>query len=92
MEGYSILLTKEWTEIYFSLYGHKKKVSGDVCRETLEFRVTQKKNGQYVLVYKELLIVDETYYMNLLHKENTYRNEKLIEMAMKKMPEILTQK
>lgn len=57
MEGYSILLTKEWTEIYFSLYGHKKKVSGDVCRETLEFRVTQKKNGQYVLVYLQEVVL-----------------------------------
>ncbi len=92
MEGYSILLTKEWIELYFSLYEHKKEVSGDVCRETLEFRVTEKKNGQYILIYKELLIVDETYYMNLLHKENTYRNERLIEMAIKEMPEILTQK
>ena len=54
-----------------------------------EFRVTRKKNDQYRLIYSEVLAVDETYYMNLLHKKTTYRNEVLMEMAMKKMPVVL---
>lgn len=89
MEGYSVLLTKEWTELYFSLYGHKRETVGDSCKETFEFRVTRKKNDQYRLIYSEVLAVDETYYMNLLHKKTTYRNEVLMEMAMKKMPVVL---
>lgn len=92
IEGYSVLLTKEWTELYFSLYGHKRKIVDDICQETFEFRVIGKKNDQYVLIYKEILTVDETYYMNLLHKKNTYRNESLIEMALKKMPAVLQDK
>lgn len=66
---------------------HNREVVDDTVKETIVHNVFFD-NDDNQSIYRKVFEIDERYFLNLINSEKRYRNEQLLELAQKYMPDL----
>lgn len=86
--NYKILTNDSgFLNLQFRLWNHKQEaVEGELLKESMHFCIDDLSNGKVTTVFEKKIDFDEKLFMNLVRsKNNTYRNQKLLDIATELM-------
>lgn len=88
---YRVNKAGKWLDLQYSVILHKRKVVNDEVREEIRLSLfSQDKNNLPMKEAERILDINEYRFPNLIHSEKAanYRNEKLLQIAERLMPDL----
>lgn len=88
IDDYERLLSapNSYVDIEFCVIVHERKLVDDQLDETMMMYVTDCITGE--TLYTKQLVIKENRFLNLISKESEYRNQRLLELAKRLMPDL----
>lgn len=90
-EAYDLIESKpgKYTVLIGHFIHHKRNVVDGILTETIQFRLSDSKDVPIHWIYKETYEINQYRFPNLCEKgKNKYRDQKLLDIAVKVMPDI----
>lgn len=87
IKGYHLLRNKQggFLKLVFRFYNHRQKaVNGEKLKESFIFCIDDNNTGN--TIFQKKIEFDETYFINLIRADRSYRNQMLLQIANEEMP------